>query len=381
MARDYLKWPFLPASIWNLPIGASARFAGPPIVTPPTAQAFFEDPDILILRPEAPMTDVYYNGDGWTGGSRCAPQGGVLFTAPIPADFVVAGASPTNTPNNALAVLLADKHTLLQGQPFTRCVANSPPTCMFSDAPGVEDLYGYGVSGYHGGSHLSSIGGCIRLGELLPGGAIRHAIQLGLYGRENLSAQLGGYRWPALTADSGYTTLYGGTHPELRMGSLLAIPPTVSMDSLAFETQPAQIIFRALQDYGAYVVDDSGWSAINISTEISPDGRVTQEFLAAYGFPMTQFTLNNPWSRDTLKMMNVLGVVDNWDFTTWQRVAASDGTEGAGGGTPRQPWADAAVTPPPPSGGIDPLLLGAAAVIGIGAVVGGIALTQQKPTR
>ena len=381
MARDYLKQPFRPESIWNLPLGAGAQFVGPPILTPPSQQGFFEDPDILVLRPTAPMTDVYYNGDGWTGGSRCAPQGGIIFTAPIPTDFVIPGATPSNTPNNAMACLLPDGKTLIQGQPFTRCVAGQAPTCQFSDAPGVEDLYGYGVSGYHGGSHLSSIGGCIRLGELVPGGRVPHAIQLGLYGAENYWSGGSGFRWPALTADANYQAAfpqgYHGTHPELTIGSLLAIPPSVKVADLNLETPPAKILFTCLQDYGAYLVDDAAWSAINISTEISPDGRVTQEFLANWGFPMTQFTLNNPWSRDTLKLMAVLGVVNNWDYTTWQMVAASAGAQGAGGGAPRQPWADQQVTPPPTSG-ISPLLLGAAAVIGIGAVVGGVILTQPK---
>src|SRR2546426_6888009 len=85
------------------------------------------DVDVLILTPNAPNTDVFYNGDAWSGGSRCDAQGSRLFSAPIPADFVVPGAGSGNpdgtTPNYATAILAADGHTLIQGQPMARCTS------------------------------------------------------------------------------------------------------------------------------------------------------------------------------------------------------------------------------------------------------------------
>ena len=341
IGRDPLKWPFSRDSIWNLPIGANARYV-PGLVHVSSARGFFPDVNLLVLQPNAPLTDVYLNTDDWSGGSRCAVQGGVRFTAPIPTNFVVAGASPGDTPNAAVAILKADGRTLIQGQPFARCVAGQPPTINYWDQD--EDIFGPGVSGYHGGSHLSSIGGTVRLGELVPGGVIRHSLKLGFLGGENYfyNATTRGFRWPALSADAPAASTYGIRDPAraaLRMGSLLAIPPSLSIVSLSLETEPGRILARALQDYGGYVVDDAGWSVYDVSVEQSPDGYVGDEFLAAWGYPITPANKANPWSRDMDKLMLALGVVDNWDRATWQRVSASNGAEGAGGGTPRVAWA------------------------------------------
>src|SRR5256885_16134132 len=73
-----------------------------------------------------------------------------------------------------------------------------------------EDLLGTGNSGAHGGSMLSSLGGVIRLGELVPGGTIRHALKVNLFGRDNYYTGSGSYRWPATTADGCAPGCYGG---------------------------------------------------------------------------------------------------------------------------------------------------------------------------
>src|SRR2546426_1219532 len=273
--RDPLLWPFSRDSIWNLPIGASAVYV-PASIQQPTQRGMTTDPDVIILTPNATMTAVYYNSDGWSGGSRCSPQGNVLFNAPIPDRFVVPGAGSTNpdgtTPNYATAILMPDGHTLTQGQPFARCTAGGPATMWWSV---TNDLYGTGIDGGHGGSGLSSLGGTIRLGELVPGGVIRHVMKINLYGLNNYfyDGTTHGYRWPASQADGCASSCYGGTTPALRMGSLLAIPGSVNIDSLGLETEPAKILARALQDYGAYTVDDTAWSVYAIATEFSPAGR------------------------------------------------------------------------------------------------------------
>ena len=185
------------------------------------------DVDVLILTPNAPNTDVFYNGDAWSGGSRCDAQGSRLFSAPIPTNFVVPGAGSGNpdgtTPNYATAILAADGHTLIQGQPMARCTAGGTATMMWSQEN--EDLLKTGNSGAHGGSMLSSLGGVIRLGELVPGGTIRHALKVNLFGRDNYYTGSGSFRWPATTADGCAPGCYGGSVPALRMGSLLALPP------------------------------------------------------------------------------------------------------------------------------------------------------------
>src|SRR3989454_322125 len=251
--RDPLLWPFSRDSIWNLPIGASAVYV-PASIQQPTQRGMTTDPDVIILTPNATMTAVYYNSDGWSGGSRCTPQGNVLFNAPIPGNFVVQGAGASNpdgvTPNYATAILMPDGHTLTQGQPFARC-----------------------------------------------------------------------------------------TTPALRMGSLLAIPASVNVDSLGLETGPAKILARAFQDYGAYAVDDTAWSVYAIETEFGPQGRVEDEFQTAWGFSINAATKGVPWARDMDRLFGALNVVDNWDESQWLSVSASNGVQGVGGGTPKVGWA------------------------------------------
>src|SRR5437867_7362270 len=88
-------WPFSRDSIWNLPIGANAVYV-PGNIKKPTAYGMTTDVDVLILTPNAPDTKVWENRDAWSGGSPRDAQGGVLFSGPIPANFVVPGAGAGN---------------------------------------------------------------------------------------------------------------------------------------------------------------------------------------------------------------------------------------------------------------------------------------------
>lgn len=343
-------WPFSRDSVWNLPIGAAAVYI-PGNIPPPTSRGMTVDPDVLILTPNAPITPVWYNNDGWGGGTRCNPEGNTLFSAPIPADFVVPGASGGDTPNFATAILMADNHTLKQGQPMARCTADGPATMWWYT---TNDLYGMGQFGGHGGSMLSSIGGTIRLGELVPGGVIHHGLKVNLYAAVNLyyDGVTKGYRWPAKQADGCAPGCYGGNNPALRMGSLLALPPSVDVATMGLETDAAKILAQTFQDYGAYVVDDTAWSVYGIATEFSPQGRIEDEFLATWGYEINPASRNVPWARDMDRIFGSLNVIDNWNLATWQIVSLSNGTLGSGLGSPRVPWAPefgqtAADTTPP----------------------------------
>ena len=344
--RDPLVWPFSRDSIWNLPIGSNARYVWGGI-RHATSMAYFTDADILVLEPSAPATTVYANSDDWGAGTRCSAQGGALFTAPIPADFVVPGShqgSPDgDTPNAAAAILAADGHTIIQTQPFARCVGQSPTShYMFRS----EDLYGTGETGSHGGSGLSALGGTVRLGELVPGGTIRHSLKLNI-DSANFYPGFGGYRWPAWKSDAGGAG-YGGSIPEVRMGSLLAPKADFPIDTL--ETEPGKILAAAFRDYGGYIVDTSGWSIYNFVTERSPAGSVQDEFNKVWGYPLNAGVGANGWARDLDKIFTNLYVVDSWDKATWLTVSASNGTVGVGLGIPRVPWAPefGQVPPPPP---------------------------------
>lgn len=347
--RDPIKQPFSSDSIWNLPIGTTASYV-PARIQPSTAWGGMQvDNDILILTPTAPVSPVSLNTDGWGPGNRCTAQGGVLFSAPIPSGFVVPGSHSGSadgvTPNYAAAVLGADGHTLYQGQPFARCTPGGAATMWWFQK--TEDLFGLGTSGAHGGSMLSSIGGTVRLGELVPGGAIRHAVKVNLDG-SNLYPGLGGYRWPATRADWCRATCYTGTNPALLMGTLLALQ--LDFNFTLLETEPGRMLAHAFQDYGGYVVDNAGWPVYGLSVEFSPSGRVVDQFRTAWGFDMNPPNKATPWARDLDRMYTALAAVDNWNATTWATVSASAGTLGAGLGVPRVSWAAAlALWSPPPA--------------------------------
>jgi hypothetical protein len=336
VTRDPILWPFAKNSIWNLPIGAFANYVPGNVVQATAAGGLQVDADVLVLTPNAPVTPIFYNGDAWNGGTRCDPQGGVLFNAPIPTSFVIPGAyqgSPDGTtPNYATAFLGADGHTLFQGQPVARCKPAGNTTMWWFQKN--EDLYGTGISGAHGGSMLSSVGGTIRLGELVPGGTIRHALKVNF---DSPNIYPGPPRWPALARDGCAPGCYRSLNPALRMGALLALQPNYNFAQL--ETEPARIIARSFQDYGGYLVDHAGWSVYGLSVEFSPSGHVANEFRNSWGYDINPWSKNTPWGRDLDRIFMNLAVVDNWDYTTWQTVSLSNGSLGAGFGAPRVAWA------------------------------------------
>lgn len=333
--RDPLKWPFASNSIWNMPIGSNAVYvpANMPAIPGNNQWAGMPgiDDEIIILRPTAPLTDIYYSDAAWTGKNRCAATGGLLMQAPIPSDYVI----PHGGGNNSATILAADKRTLLQTQPLTRCNAGGTATSNWKFAN--ADLYGDGRVGSHGGSHLSAIGGTIRLGELRPGQqGPKHALKVNVYAKQMLykcTVRTDCFRWPASTADNyavgWYGTYNNNSNTAMKMGSLLAIPASVNLANLQLETEPARQLAWTLQNYGAYIVDDAYWTAFEINVETGPDGSFSTQFEKDYGFKFLQYLGDNsPWTRDIQKLTQALHVVNN-----------NSATSIGGGGTPRQPLA------------------------------------------
>ena len=334
LARDPLKQPFHRESIWNMPIGSDAEYLHAHI-QPANSWGMTVDEDIIIQTPDAPFVDIYRSDAGWNrDDSRCDIDGGVLFEAPIPWDFVV---SPENwdghTPNSGLAVLMDDGRTIKQTQPFARCFEDDYGTSKYTFED--VDLYGHGYYGAHGATELSAIGGAIRVGELVPGaGPITHALKVNIYAEVNVyyDSETKGYRWPARDADSYAPGRYGSKGDPVKeclMGALLALPADMNLDDLELETEPARMLARAFQDYGAYLVDNTAWDVYAIITEWGPNGRVQDEFKEAWGFDINPRSTSTPWAQDMRKIFTNLHIVDN------------NGPESiGGGGEPRAPMAE-----------------------------------------
>ena len=313
--RNKFKWPLASDFLWNTAIGSGAIYK-PAGIAWTNGTQFFEDEDIIVMTPKAPLTSVYYSGVGWSGGDRCKAQGGLLATVPLPTGYVV----PNAGNNNSTAVLMPDGATVEQNQPFTRCLKGGSATTLvtFPDS----SIYGPGAYGAHGGSGLSALGGTIRLGEF-KSGAIHHPMKIEMWAKQYYFC-CSPY-WPATTVD-GYANhiTYGGTNPKLGPGSLLALPP--NFDISLMTTIPGKILAQAFKDYGAYVVDDTAWNAWTLGTEQGPAGSVVNEFAKLYGFTMSGPAWNSPFMNDVTKIMQALQIVTN-------NSAKSVG----GGGTPRVP--------------------------------------------
>jgi hypothetical protein len=318
--RNPALWPFARTSIWNMPIGSSAVYVTAR-VAPATQRTVTTDQDVIVMEPSAPLTPIVWNGAGWSGGSRCSAKGPVLGRAPIPTSLVV----PTSTNNYSFAVLMTDGQTVVQGQPLARCNPGGSATALHLSLPG--NLYTDGTLGAHGGSGMSSLGGAIRLGELVPGAPpIRHALKVDLDGAADYWPL--GFRWPATKEDSYGPQRYGGKVPALKMGALLALPASLNLASLNLQTAPGRMIAWTLQNYGAYCVDDAARSVFSIATELGPAGAVTTQFQQGWGYPFSSGVKDSPWAKDIATIVANLAVVDN----------NSPALIG-GGGTPRQPYA------------------------------------------
>jgi hypothetical protein len=291
-SRNPVLWPYPYNSIWNHPLGDSADLV-PFGLDIPTQQTLNIEEDIIITSPNAALRQIKESNAGWTGARRCDPATWTglnlkdSFPVPIPSGWLTDPGYWGDKPNHSAAILLPDM-TLFETQPFHICPDGTAVSRHHNVTWRGDSIltggHGDPRGGSHGGSGMTAFGGTIRLGEWVRGGEIRHALKILVDSSANLSPTLGGHRWPALNADVGYANEYGGSVPAARMGSLVALPPSFNVDGL--NSEPARILARALQRYGAYIVDNTGWSVVSFSTQWGPAGRVKDEFRSVWGFPL-----------------------------------------------------------------------------------------------
>ena len=268
--RDPWRWPFAATSIWNAPIGAEAVYR--PAGLGRAEHIGLDVERLCRVSSNAPERAVFAPRS-WgqrAGGTR------QVGTVRIDDELVVPDVRPPSTPNECAALLMPDGRTVRQLAPLCRPAAGGPvfAYCFLPD----EDLFGAGIGGSHGGSGLSALGGSLRLGELTGPGPIRHALKVDLWCKRYayFGADRPGFRWPASRADSYAAHSYGGTNRALVMGSLLALPPAVREETLGLKTPVGRKLFRALQDYGVYVVDDAAWNCHYLCAGQGVAGEVEQ---------------------------------------------------------------------------------------------------------
>ena len=121
----------------------------------------------------------------------------------------------------------------------------------------------------------------------------------------------------------------------MRMGALLAIPPSVNIANMGLTTVPGRQIAWTLQNYGAYVVDDTYGPSFALNAENGPGGNTRTQFRSDYGQDFEVYASSpNAWSRDIQRIRQALQVVDN-----------NGPSSVGGGGTPRQPLLPELVEP------------------------------------
>ena len=398
--RDRFLEPFSAESIWNTAIGSGAVFTPALLFAAGDARGtpgnFHNDQD-FILRGSG-----WINQGDWGADAKCmvqthshsgAPCGaaeatlhgqldGCVAQIRLPRNWTSASdcdGAPSSSGgncrsaadqvnNNAMALLLADNVTVVQMQPAYRCGFHPAPLLarwgnVTDGGPqrfaNVTSILGDGAGGAHGGSGLSSIGGSVRLGELVPGAPpIAHALKIELgnwwyYGASQQNpktADNGGrsqYVWPATGSNAGFTNgssgSYIGTNPHVSPGALLAIPASVA-PSVHVTTALGGIFLQAMVDYGAYIVDGSGsgpnkdplhrnLAAICMDAEVNAEMRHNYGFSMAYPKGVRNPALDPAQPRaqddlygDLLRIFQALHAVSN-------NGPASIG----GGGTPRKP--------------------------------------------
>ena len=192
--RDRFREPFSSTSIWNTAIGSAAEFHHVHLFDPSSktcsvnhrpcqpATEYHNDQDffLMALKPGSnetyPLTDWVDQGD-WGGDNHCTVQKGAVVRAQIPLPYAWTTASddgkskPGQPNNNAMGVLLEDNRTIVQMQPVYRCAPGSPLLARWGNLTdgcpqrfdNVTDVFGEGITGSHGGSGLSGIGGTVRV--------------------------------------------------------------------------------------------------------------------------------------------------------------------------------------------------------------------------
>lgn len=327
-ARDPWLWPFSATSIWNHPIGDEAEYVPANL---PAAGHVGVDTQLLVRTsddfPERQVLDSPTWGPGRATGTM--PLG---FSLHVSDEWTVPDAGPDNpyglTPNANFAFLLPDGESVLQGCKVCRPDVGGPiymsEWMKYAGNRKTASVYGDGVTDNRGqgATSLSALGGTIRLGELTSGDPIRHAIKVNPFAARICfySDEIQGYRWPAKRADSYAKEQYKGGDPNVVMGALLAIPPTVSADDLGLKTVAGRKLLFAIQNYGAYFTEDAAWDTWDLIAERG----VAEEFAESFGFEMH----SRAWLEEINRLMTATHVVIN---NVPDRIG--------GGGRPLQPLA------------------------------------------
>ena len=294
-SRDWRVWPFSRTSPWNMPVGSDARYAAVPGLDTIPAGLNHNGrwtSAVIVSTADDPTVPVRVNtsweNSNWrllaSGKPNCHntakdeqaivdrlrtsrqvfPANPWSTLSPVKTDWQLpasyhsaaadfrarvhlrAGACPSPDTDGLMANFQPDGWVL---DTYATIVLGNGEIISDGVASFV-DAKADGTGWWNGrrASMLPSFAGLIRNGEIAAG-RIPHALAM-IMATRLLARQAA---WPALAFDRDSAS-YAGPLP---MGALLAIPPTVAIETLGL-TKTGRILARAAQDYGVYIVDSTG---------------------------------------------------------------------------------------------------------------------------
>ena len=241
-SRDAAYWPFAASSPWNTSLGANAQYAR--IVSPGFSSSGGANLNcrqwsypVFIAKSSDPEQNFY-----WRESNE------LIARMRVPAD------AEADQQSDGSLIIINDTHDA----DVEMWQAKRRPIGDWEGEVTVKhNLRGTGFYQDYQGTRaggMSSLGGLIRRGELVAR-KIPHALAVAVDGSAMNRNGPGGrpFVWPASWAAGGDGSGYGDSG-NLYMGSLVAIPPDVDLARLKLSPQGLAIA-QALQDYGAYLVD------------------------------------------------------------------------------------------------------------------------------
>jgi hypothetical protein len=278
--RDAAYWPFSSSSPWNTSLGANANYEK--IVSPgfsPNGGANLNcrrwSYPVFIATETDPVRNFYWRESNELIARMRTPDAarpdqksdGSLIIINEGHDADVEMWQAERLPNGDFEGSVTVKHNL-RGTGF------------------YDDYQGTRAGG------MSALGGLMRRDELARG-KIPHALAVAVNGSAMNRNAPGGnaFVWPASWADGGDGSDYGTTG-NLYMGSLLAIPPEVDLAALKLSPQGLAVA-QALQDYGAYVVDQGSANIIYYAEQSASDVLATSAAELGKLTPLIRVVPNN----------------------------------------------------------------------------------------
>jgi hypothetical protein len=259
-ARD--QRPYTPTSPWNTPIPTDAAVdprseAMVATIAVSSNGKLRSDPDqyaypVYFASSATPRTTLSCTGVVsvlHADGTRTVVSGGVLPDVPIPA-----GAAPSAGTDAQVIIIdetTGDEYDIWRYTPPSRC-ENVTHYVAGVHRSGVEPRYA------SRGAGVPYLAGLVRPWEI-EGGRIAHALAFGYPMNRAVRCV-----WPASKTDGASET--PDAIPE---GARLRLDPALDLEQIPGLDAAGRVIARALQEYGAFVIDNSGSNKLYVEDNLT----------------------------------------------------------------------------------------------------------------